>query len=128
MLSHGQTVSVVEMRGPDTATGREQLSALRGNIQLGRAAVHRGAPPTSASIDARASEYYTSPEAAAENKEAFMNTSPYGETVEFVCGHLGIPQGLLLQLFYKESAFRPHVKNPNSSAYGLGQIIDGTWE
>lgn len=43
----------------------------------------------------------------------------------------GVPQSwipALVELSSRESSWRPAAKNPNSSAYGLFQFLDGTWD
>jgi hypothetical protein len=61
-----------------------------------------------------------------DRKETLIHD--YGKIINTECAKYDIPPELLLQLFYHESKFDPHAKNPKSSAYGLGQIIGGTWE
>ncbi len=40
-----------------------------------------------------------------------------------------VPLGSLITLIYKENGgWNPRISAPGSSAYGLGQMIDGTWE
>ncbi|MBS8121715.1 lytic transglycosylase domain-containing protein [Candidatus Vampirococcus lugosii] len=53
----------------------------------------------------------------------------YKDSIEQMCDKLKIPPEVLLQLFIKEgSRGNPHASPGTSSAVGLGQIIDGTWE
>lgn len=53
----------------------------------------------------------------------------FGETVRVESEKYGLPSDLLIKLFEKESGFDPWRKNGmGSSAYGLGQIIDETWD
>jgi hypothetical protein len=52
----------------------------------------------------------------------------FGNTVRDECAKYGLPPENLVKLFEKESGFNPWIRNQSgSSAYGLGQIIDGTW-
>lgn len=40
----------------------------------------------------------------------------------------GVSSSTLTRIIRCESNFNPKAKNPNSSAKGLAQIIDGTWK
>lgn len=63
-----------------------------------------------------------------ENKNRFLET--FGEVLDRETSRYGIPKDMLVNnLFGKEnSSFDPFCKNPKSSAYGFGQIIDETWK
>ena len=63
-----------------------------------------------------------------ENKNKFLET--FGEVLDRETSKYGIPRDMLVNnLFEKENhTFDPFIKNPGSSAHGLGQIIDGTWK
>lgn len=63
-----------------------------------------------------------------ENKNRFLET--FGEVLDRETLKYGIPRDMLVNnLFEKENrTFDPFIKNPGSSAHGLGQIIDGTWK
>ncbi|NDK19344.1 transglycosylase SLT domain-containing protein [Candidatus Gracilibacteria bacterium] len=63
-----------------------------------------------------------------ESKSHFLET--FGEVVDRETSKYGIPKDLLVNnLFEKEnSSFDPFLKNPESSAYGFGQIIKSTWK
>ena len=40
----------------------------------------------------------------------------------------GVPMGAIIKLIYHENGgWNPTIKAQGSSAYGLGQMIDGTW-
>ncbi|MDD5197700.1 MAG: transglycosylase SLT domain-containing protein [Candidatus Gracilibacteria bacterium] len=62
-----------------------------------------------------------------ESKKNFLET--FGEVLDRETSKYGIPKDMLVNnLFEKENrSFDPFIKNPESSAYGLGQITDGTW-
>jgi hypothetical protein len=62
-----------------------------------------------------------------ENKEKFM--AMFGDIVKRETEKYGIPDYILVDnLFAHENrTFNPNIKNPYSSAHGLGQIIDDTW-
>ncbi len=62
-----------------------------------------------------------------ENKEKFM--AMFGDIVKRETEKYGIPEYILIdKLFANENrTFNPKIKNPYSSAYWLGQIIDDTW-
>lgn len=32
------------------------------------------------------------------------------------------------ELIFRESRYKPHAQNPNSTAYGLGQFLNSTWK
>lgn len=52
----------------------------------------------------------------------------FGETVEAECAKYGLPADKWIRMCKKESGFNPWIRNGmGSSAYGLGQIIDDTW-
>jgi len=63
-----------------------------------------------------------------ENKNHFLET--FGEVLDRETSKYGIPKDMLVNnLFEKEnSSFDPFLKNQESSAFGLGQIIDSTWK
>lgn len=63
-----------------------------------------------------------------ESKNRFLET--FGEVLDRETSKYGIPKDMLVNnLFEKENgSFNPFLKNPESSAYGFGQIIDGTWK
>ncbi|MDD5377429.1 MAG: transglycosylase SLT domain-containing protein [Candidatus Gracilibacteria bacterium] len=63
-----------------------------------------------------------------ESKNRFLET--FGEVLDRETSKYGIPKDMLVNnLFEKENAsFNPFLKNPESSAYGFGQIIDSTWK
>lgn len=63
-----------------------------------------------------------------ENKKKFLEM--FGEIVDRETEKYGIPKDLLVNnLFEKENrTFDPEIKNPDSSAHGLGQIISSTWK
>ena len=69
-----------------------------------------------------------------KNSDTFLNPknqreflSKFQSVVDRECAARNIPPRLLLRLFQRESGFNPQAKNLNSSAHGLGQIIDLTW-
>ncbi|HRI35880.1 MAG TPA: transglycosylase SLT domain-containing protein [bacterium] len=70
----------------------------------------------------------------AMKEQEFMNVPAFGGTVREACRAFGIPEAALLRLMYKESGFNPHARPRNSdgslasSAYGLGQHLNSTWQ
>lgn len=48
--------------------------------------------------------------------------------VIYLADKMGLNKSELLNTIQCESSFRYNIKNPNSSALGLAQIIDGTWK
>lgn len=53
----------------------------------------------------------------------------YQEAIISAAQETGVPAGAITTLIYKENhTWNPHVKAPGSSAYGLGQMINGTWK
>ncbi|MDD2891694.1 MAG: transglycosylase SLT domain-containing protein [Candidatus Gracilibacteria bacterium] len=61
------------------------------------------------------------------SKNRFLET--FREVLDRETSKYGIPKDMLVNnLFEKENrSFDPFIKNPESNAYGLGQIINGTW-
>jgi hypothetical protein len=59
------------------------------------------------------------------------DTSGVGQIIEAI-GEVAIQYGVneagMTQLIRCESALNPNAKNPNSTASGLAQFIDGTWK
>lgn len=54
---------------------------------------------------------------------------PYMETIANLSSTYDVPADKIVQLIYHENAkWNPTATPPGSSAYGLGQMIDGTWE
>lgn len=60
----------------------------------------------------------------ANNREDFIRF--YGRTLNTACEEFGIPTEVMLRIYERESGFRM-VKNRDGSAFGIGQIIDSTW-
>lgn len=62
-----------------------------------------------------------------ESKTRFLET--FGEVLDRETSKYGIPKDMLVNnLFEKENhSFDPFIKNLESSAYGFGQITNGTW-
>jgi hypothetical protein len=52
----------------------------------------------------------------------------YGQNIRNEARKLGLDEAMALALFYHESSFNPHARNPESTASGLGQIVHETAE
>ena len=53
---------------------------------------------------------------------------PYMDAINAASAQTGVPTWAIIQLIYHENrGWNPGIKNPWSSAYGLGQMIDSTW-
>ena len=68
----------------------------------------------------------------AESREKFLET--FGSIVDRETAKYGMPKDVLLRLIEKESSFNPKARpldkdgNSASTAYGLGQQLNGTWQ
>ncbi|USN57768.1 MAG: transglycosylase SLT domain-containing protein [Candidatus Peribacteria bacterium] len=62
------------------------------------------------------------------DEKRFPESVKYADKLQEFSEKYGIPVDLVVRLVDKESAWNPQAKNPNGSAYGLGQHIDSTWE
>lgn len=72
------------------------------------------------------SNYYKAEKDAKANPTAYSNASSY---VSKGIGALGLSsdwKNPVMELIARESSFNPNAKNPNSSAKGLFQFLDGT--
>jgi hypothetical protein len=59
---------------------------------------------------------------------AWLDTRPDGERLKLVARHVGIPARYLRDMIMKESAGKPNARAKTSSASGLTQFIDETWD
>lgn len=48
--------------------------------------------------------------------------------IRYISREYDVNEHVMLEIAWAESRYKPHAQNPYSSAGGVFQIIDGTWE
>ena len=81
-------------------------------------------------------DYYTKPQGLSEVPpsdidnlcQIFKDKPHWKSNVMTVADHYGVPPSVVMAIMRHESGFNQYAKNPNSSAFGYAQALDGTWE